>query len=165
MISEWRPYWELASYVVTVTALPFAVGVFVFEQRKGRENEEEDAYQQLSDAYNDFLKVVLGNADLQLRTASPLPNPTPEQVERMRVIFDMLISLFERAYLVAYKDDMSATERRRWNSWDDYMREWCRRDDFFNALPLMLRGEDPEFQSYIRRVAQEERGSPILATA
>jgi hypothetical protein len=74
----------------------------------------------------------------------------------------MLISLFERAYIVAWKNDMSPTEQRRWNSWDDYMREWCRRDDFFNALPLLLRGEDPGFQAYIKRVAQEERGAVIL---
>jgi hypothetical protein len=154
---------ELASYVVTVVALPFAVWVFLVEQRKERENEEEEAYQHLSDAYNDFLKIVLDNADLQLRTNAALPNPTPEQNERMLVIFDMLMSLFERAYLVAYKDDMAPTEQRRWNSWDDYMREWCRRDDFFNALPLLMRGEDPSFQNYLRRVAQEERGSPILA--
>ena len=91
-----------------------------------------------------------------------LPGATPEQRERMLVIFDMLISLFERAYLVAYKDTMDATERRRWNSWDDYMSEWCRRDDLFNALPLLLRGEDPAFQSYIKRVAQEERSSTSI---
>jgi hypothetical protein len=159
---NWHDFWELASYVVTVVALPFAVAVFLLEQRKERENEDEESYQHLSDAYNDFLKVVLAHADLQLRSAAPLPSPTPEQLERTRVIFDMLISLFERAYLVAYKDDMSETEARRWNSWDDYMREWCRRDDFFNALPLLLRGEDPAFQRYIRRLADEERGSGLL---
>jgi hypothetical protein len=151
---------ELASYAVTVVALPFAVWVFLAEQRKERENEEEEAYQHLSDAYNDFLRVVLANADLQLRSAPALPSPTAEQNERMRVIFDMLVSLFERAYLVAYKDAMTATERRRWNSWDDYMREWTRRDDFFNAMPQLLRGEDPAFQTYIKRVAQEERTVP-----
>jgi len=161
-----RDFFELASYVVTVFALPFAVWVFLAEQRKERENEEEEAYQHLSDAYNGFLKIVLDNADLQLRSHDPLPNPSAEQCERMLVIFDMLISLFERAYLVAYKDRMDGTERRRWNSWDDYMREWCRRDDFFNALPLLLRGEDPSFQSYIKRVAEEERGgAPILAAS
>jgi hypothetical protein len=152
---------ELASYVVTVVGLPLAIAVFLYEQRKERENEEEEAYQLLSDAYNDFLKTVLDHADLQLRTHEPLPNPTPEQRERMLVIFDMLISLFERAFLVAYKDEMDATERRRWNSWDDYMHEWCRRDDFFNALPLLLRGEDAAFQAYIKRVAQEERGAGL----
>ncbi|MCR5885309.1 hypothetical protein LRS03_21605 [Rhizobacter sp. J219] len=160
---NFRDFFELASFVVTVVGLPFAIGVFLFEQRRERENEEEEGYQLLSDAYNDFLKIVLANSDLQLRTNTALPNPTPEQNERMLVIFDMLISLFERAYLVAWKDDMSNTEQRRWNSWDDYMREWCRRDDFYNALPLLLRGEDPGFQSYIKRVAQEERGTVILS--
>ena len=155
-----RDAWELASFVVTALGLPFAILFFAWEQRKERDNEEEEAYQLLSNAYNDFLKVVLANPDLQLRSHEPLPDPTAEQRERMLVIFDMLISLFERAYLVAYKPTMGETERRRWNSWDDYMREWCRREDFHNVLPLLLRGEDPEFQEYIRRIAAEER-API----
>jgi hypothetical protein len=155
---EWKDVFETASYVVTVIGLPFAVWVFIAQQKKERENEEEAAYQLLSDAYIDFLEIVLKNADLQLRSTPALPNPTPEQRERMLVIFDMLISLFERAYLVAYKAEMGATEQRRWNSWDDYMREWCQREDFAQALPLLLRGEDPEFQSYIRRIAIEEVG-------
>jgi hypothetical protein len=154
-----RDAWELASFVVTVVALPFAIVFFAWEQRKERDNEEEEGYQLLSNAYNDFLKVVLANPDLQLRANEPLADPTPEQNERMFVIFDMLMSLFERAYLVAYKPKMSETEARRWNSWDDYMREWCRREDFHNALPQLLRGEDPEFQSYLRRIAEEERGA------
>ena len=156
-----REAWELASYVVTALGLPVAIVFFAWEQRKERDNEEEAQYQQLSDAYNDFLKVVLAHPDLQLRSNEPLPDPTPEQRERMLVIFDMLISLFERAYLVAYKPVMGETEARRWNSWDDYMREWCRREDFHNALPLLLRGEDPAFQQYIRRIAAEERGSIV----
>ena len=134
-----REIGELASQLVTTIGLPFAVWVFLAQQRKERENEEEEAYQRLSDAYNHFLSVVLANADLQLRSAAALADATHEQRERMRVIFDMLISLFERAYLVAYNDDMTLTQQRRWNSWDDYMREWCRRDDFLNALPLLLR--------------------------
>ena len=162
-----RDAFELASYAVAVIGLPFAVWVFYLQQRKERENEEEQAYQTLADAYNDFLKVVLANSDLQLRTTSALPNPTAEQNERMQVVFDMLVSLFERAFLVAHKPDMSPEELRRWNSWDDYMREWCRREDFANALPMLLRGEDPEFRAYITRVAAEEAAAapaPIPVT-
>jgi hypothetical protein len=150
---------EIASFAVAVVGLPFAIWVFVAQQRKERENEEEEAYQHLSDAYNDFLKVVLANADLKLRTAAALPDPTPEQNERMLTVFDMLVSLFERAYLVAFKDEMTPAEQRRWNSWDDYMREWCRREDFHNALPGLLRGEDPAFRSYILRVDAEEHAA------
>jgi hypothetical protein len=156
-----RDAWEMASFVVTALGLPFAILFFAWEQRKERDNEDEEAYQLLSDAYIDFLKIVLAHPDLHLRTNDPLQSPTTEQRERMLVIFDMLVSLFERAYLVAYKARMNETEARRWNSWDDYMREWCRREDFHNALPLLLRGEDPEFQTYLRRVAEEERGAII----
>jgi hypothetical protein len=155
---NWRDLLEMASFVVTVVGLPFAIWVFAKQQRAERENEEEEAYLRLADAYNDFLKIVLANSDLQLRTASPLENPTQEQRERMLVIFDMLISLFERAFLVAWKPEMSPTEQRRWNSWDDYMHEWCQRADFANALPFLLRGEDPAFQRYIQRVAADEGG-------
>jgi hypothetical protein len=159
-----RDGWELASFVVTALGLPFAIVFFAWEQRKERDNEEEEQYQLLSDAYVDFLKIVLAHPDLHLRTNEPLPDPTPEQRERMLVIFDMLVSLFERAYLVAWKPRMGEDEARRWNSWDDYMREWCRREEFHNALPLLLRGEDPAFQDYIRRVAAEERGPVIIQT-
>ena len=154
ILTEWL---ELASYAVTVIGLPFAVWVFYLQQRMERENEEEEAYQLLADAYTEFLKVVLNNSDLHLRTSSALPNPTPEQEERMLVIFDMLMSLFERAFLVAYQDDMSPADQRRWNSWDDYMREWCRREDFTNALPALLSGEDPEFRAYLEKVAAAEK--------
>lgn len=157
-----RDWLELVSFAVTIVGLPFAILVFLKQQRAERENEEEEAYLHLADAYNHFLEVVLAHSDLQLRTNTPLPNPTPEQNERMLVIFDMLVSLFERAYLVAHKPQMTPSEQRRWNSWDDYMHEWCQRADFLNALPFLLRGEDPEFRDYITRVAAAEGGHVVL---
>jgi hypothetical protein len=33
-----------------------------------------------------------------------------------------------------------------------------RRDDFYNRLPELLRGEDPEFAAYLRALARDERG-------
>lgn len=147
--------WELASYIVTVIGLPLAILVFLYEQRKERENEDEEAYQLLSDAYTDFLKLVLAHPDLQLRTRSPIPNLSADQRERMMVLYEILIALFERAYLLAYEENMSAKQRRRWLSWEDYMREWCSRADFRDALPALLQGEDPDFAAYIRRLAED----------
>ncbi|MWV17751.1 hypothetical protein F3I16_17045 [Pseudomonas sp. L-22-4S-12] len=148
--------WELLSYIVTVVALPFAIAVFIFEQRKERENEEEATWQQISDAYIDFLEVVLNNPDLRLRSQRATSDLSDEQRERMWVIFDMLISLFERAYLLVYEDNMDKKKLRRWHSWEDYMREWSRREDFRQRLPELLRGEDAGFARYIQRLAAEE---------
>jgi hypothetical protein len=149
--------WELASYVVTAVGLPLAIVVFFYEQNKERENEEEQAYQQLSDSYTQFLKLVLDNPDLKLRSQQATPGLNDEQRERMLLIFDMLVALFERAYLLIYEEDMAEKQRRRWHSWEDYMRDWCRREDFHIALPELLRGEDPDFAAYIEGVAVQAR--------
>lgn len=146
--------WEMLSYIVTVVGLPLAMFVFIFEQRKERDNEEENVYQLLSDNYQDFLKITLENSDLHLFSAEQTPELTTEQEERMLIIFSMLISLFERAYLLLYEDDMSDKQKRRWSSWEDYMIEWLERSDFRNMLPNLLRGEDPSFVTHIQNLAE-----------
>jgi hypothetical protein len=158
--------WELMSYVVTVIGLPLAIGVFIYEQRRERENEEQSVYQLLSDNYQDFLRIALNHPDLKLFAADETPNLSDEQRERMFIIFSMLVSLFERAYLLLYVDDMSAGQRRRWLSWEDYMREWCRRADFRRVLPTLLKGEDPDFVTYIQALAKQEgEGTQLVAPA
>ena len=142
--------WELLSYVVTVIGLPMAILVFLYEQRKERENEEEEVYQLLSDNYQEFLKTALENADLRLFSAEETPELSQEQRERMVIIFSMLVSLFERAYLLLYDEHMSPKKLRRWRSWEDYMREWCVRADFRSSLDTLLHGEDPEFAEYLQ---------------
>ena len=148
--------WELLSYVVTVVGLPLAISVFLYEQRKERDNEEEEVYQLLADNYQDFLKVALDNPDLRLFSTEVTPSLNPEQEERQRIIFSMLVSLFERAYLLLHEESMSERQARRWFSWEDYMREWCRRAEFREELPGLLTGEDPDFARYITALMQKE---------
>ena len=145
--------WELASYVVTVVGLPLAIGVFIFEQRKERDNEEEEVYQLLSDNYQEFLKIALEHPDLHIFANEATPALSGEQRERMFIIFSMLTSLFERAYLLLYENHMSEKQLRRWRSWEDYMGEWCSRADFRAAMPTLLHGEDPAFSGYIQDLA------------
>src|SRR5215470_809756 len=141
--------WELWSYIVTAIGLPLAILAFLYEQKKERDSDEEEVYQLLSDNYQDFLKVALDNPDLRLFSAEQKPDLTRDQRERMLIIFNMLISLFERAYLLLYEPKMSSKQRRRWLSWEDYMREWCKREDFRASLPTLLDGEDEEFVGYV----------------
>jgi len=150
-----REVWELLSYVVTVIALPGAIFVFLYERRKERANEEDEVYQLLSDNYQDFLKVVLANPDLRLFSTPKTENLSQEQRERMMVIFSMLISLFERAYLLLYDPPMSEDRKRQWGSWEDYMMEWCQREDFRAMLPDLLTGEDSDFAAYIKALASK----------
>jgi hypothetical protein len=147
--------WELLSYVVTVIGLPMAIAVFLTEKRKERRNEEEAVYESVSDNYQEFLRIVLEHPDLHLFSMTKTPALTEDQQERMMVIFSMLISLFERAYMLLYEEGANSDKLRRWHSWEDYMREWCAREDFRDSLDTLLTGEDPDFCAYIRELAKE----------
>lgn len=162
---EWL---EALSYVVTIVGLPFAIVVFIKEQRKERQNDDEELYLQLSDEYTKFLRLVLENADLHLMTRTQPDAPfSSEQIERRNILFEVLISIFERAYILVYEEEMSGHVSRLWQTWADYIRDWCRRPDFRELLPELLQGEDPDFQRYIRGIATEESatvGKPIVPT-
>ena len=145
---------EVCFYTVETFALPFAILVFVVERRKQRQADEEELYQRLSDQYMTFLKLVLENADLQLlHRKGPQRELTEEQAERKYALFGILVSIFESSYLLVYKEKMNKQTRRLWSSWEDYMDEWCRRDDFRSGLPELLKGEDPDFREHIEKIA------------
>jgi len=102
-------------------------------------NVQEEIYQRLADEYAGFLMLVLGNADLRLlRRAGGTDQLTEEQEERRLALFNILVSLFERAYMLVYEEKMDKQTRRIWLSWEDYMRERCRRGEFRAVLPALL---------------------------
>ena len=145
---RWIEIVEFSFYLVETFALPFAILVFVIERRKERFVDEEELYQRLSDEYTNFLKLVLDNSDLQLlRRSAPLGQLNEEQMERKLALFGILVSIFERAYILVYEERMNKQTRRLWSSWEDYMREWCRRADFRHALPGIIGGRRSGFQS------------------
>jgi len=154
-------FWEVASYVVTVVGLPFGILVYILEQRKERQNENEEVYQRLSDEYAEFSKLLLENADLRLISGHAADfQLTAEQTERKKIIFDLLVSLFERAYILVYEEDMSKQTQRLWATWEDYIRFWCKRSDFREALPELLQGEDPDFANYMKKILSQHQPTP-----
>lgn len=147
--------WEVLSYIVTVIGLPVAIAIFTLEQRKQRANEEDEIQQLLSDSYAEFLKVVIENSDLRLISSREAPDYTPEQRERVLALYSILISIFERAYIMTYVPQVEGRRARHWRSWEDIMWEWCLRADFRSSLSELLVGEDPDFAVYIRKLAEE----------
>lgn len=145
---------EALSYLVTIVGLPFAIGVYVYDRRRDRQNDEEEIFLRLSDEYADFMRLVIDNADLHLLSPVVKGALSEEQLERKHALFAILVSLFERAYVLVYEEKMSRQQARLWQSWEDYMQEWCARQDFRAALPPLLYGEDPGFVATIRRIAE-----------
>ena len=154
---EWL---EAASYIVTVVGLPLAIGVYIYDRRRERQSDEEEIFLRLSDEYASFMRLVIENADLNLLSPMVKSALSEEQLERKQALFAILVSLFERAYVLVYEDDMSRQQARLWRSWEDYMTEWCQREDFRAALPALYQGEDPGFVAMIKRIAASTAPRP-----
>ena len=158
--------WEFGSYLVTVFGLPLAAFALWREARAERDNEreeieqrDEETYLRLSEQYTEFVEAVLRYPELGLHPRLPPPaDLDAEQQARKLLLFEMLIALFERAYILLYEDALDAQGARRWQSWADYMTQWCARRDFREALPDLLIGEDPEFSRYIRGLCEHAQG-------
>lgn len=145
---------EALSYVVTILGFPTAILVFMYERRRQLVNEENELHRQLSEEYDNFLRLVMDNADLLLlRQSGALPTISEEQLERREIIYRMLVSLFEKAYIILYSENMKRDAKRRWMSWEDDMREWCQKENFRALLPGLLEGEDDAFSRHILAIA------------
>ena len=156
----WVEWFAALGNVVTVVGLPFAIGVFILEKRKERNAEADALNQRLNDDYSRFLTLVLDNADLKLfQEYNENESLSAEQQERKRVLFAMLTSVFEQSYITLYEREMGRQATRRWLSWEDDMRDWCRRPDFRDALPRLLEGEDDDFSAHILAMAEQESRS------
>lgn len=156
----WNEWAVTIDHFLSLLALPLAVLaglVLLYARRRQHRHKAEDVYQRISGEYTGFLKLVLNNPDLKLlRKDAPAQPLSDEQNERKLALFNILVSLFERAYILLFEETMPRQQRRLWLSVEDYIREWCRRPDFREALPELLQGEDEDFQAYIRKISEVE---------
>lgn len=123
-----------------VTALGFPFAIFSYFKRKRIEEQfaqraaDEDAYAKLFDDYNDFLKLVIENPQVNLAD-EPLTSLEQSGSERdpyLRVkaisMFNIFLSIAERAFLL-YKNASVTARREQWDGWQAYIVDVLSRPD------------------------------------
>jgi hypothetical protein len=138
---------ELLSYIATVVGIPLAIYTFIVQERKERQAEQEDIYDQLMEHYDSIKGRLLEHPELDQHDK---PLPDAESQRRQRILYEMLISLFERAFILL-QGEAAPAYKRMWNSWMDYIQYWTALPNFRAALPDMMRGEDPDFVAFIAK--------------
>lgn len=136
---------ELLSYVATVIGIPLAIITFITQERKERQSEQEEIYDKLMDHYAEIQEKLFEHPELDQHNT---PLTDPEAARRQRILYEMLISLFERAFILLHGETDPAY-KRMWNSWLDYIESWSVRPNFRAVLPDMMRGEDPDFTDFM----------------
>lgn len=139
---------ELLSYVAEVVGIPFALLTFIWQEHRERQNEEEEIYDKLMEHYTHVQMRLFEHPELD-QHEKPLENK--EDIRRQSILYDMLVSLFERAFILLYGASKPAY-RRMWNSWNDYINFWVKYPNFRAALPDLMKGEDPEFVAFMAKI-------------
>ena len=140
-------WFEFLSYVATVVGIPMALFVFMFEERKQRQAAQEEIYDKLMEHYSRIQEKLFEHPELDQHDA---PLPDAEAARRQYILYEMVVSLFERSFILL-AGERDPAYRRMWNSWEDYIGEWTARPNFRAALPRLIKGEDPDFAAYLSR--------------
>lgn len=140
---------EFLSYVATVVGIPLALLTFVYQEKKERQNEQEEIYDKLMGHYAEIQEKLFEYPELDMHGEQSID---PETQRRQYILYEMLVSLFERSFILL-ENERAPEYQRMWNSWVDYIETWLRKPNFVAALPQLMKGEDPDFVAYISKLS------------
>lgn len=142
-------FMELLSYVATVVGIPLALMTFIYQEKKERQNEQEEIYDKLMGHYTEIQEKLFEHPELDVHDR-PLDNS--EDARRQYILYQMVVSLFERSYILLASERDPAYQRM-WNSWEDYIRDWIKHANFRESLPRLMEGEDKDFVMYMAKLS------------
>ena len=141
---------------IQLLGIPVAVWIYFVNKRKERLDREYGTYDALDDKYVEYLALCLQNPDLDVAdTRRDCHALTPDQQHREKIIFTILVSIMERAFLM-YKDKSARIKKAQWTGWDAYIREWSSRENFAAVVVEIQQQFDSDFVDYLRPLVEKQ---------
>jgi hypothetical protein len=166
MEEVWKLFAEEATAIQTAVALlafvPAAIS-FAWNQIGQISQRRADKYRNAIGRYQQFLQLALEHPKLGVTDHTEFPRPKnelddDEPVQR-DILFDMLVSIMEEAYL-AYRSRLTSYRNDQWQGWYDYYKLYCERPDFrefwFRIMGegTWLKALDPSSTQYHRKFSK-----------
>lgn len=148
---------ELASYVVVVLGVPTGIFQYVQAKRREREDRERHIFDAISASYVEFQHLCLERPWLDVFDI-PDEQPatlTPLQQKEEAIAFAVLLSIFERAYLL-HSEHPSPITSGQWREWDAHIRGYFQRANFRRAWRQGSSSYDPRFVTYMEQIERED---------
>jgi hypothetical protein len=151
-----KDIFEILAHIATVLGIPVAILIFFNEKRKERRDREYGTYDALDDKYQDYLRLCMDNPELDVYYAplESMSESSREQKIRQWAMFEILLSLLERAYLM-YQDQSSEIKKTQWLGWDRYMHDYAKHEIFRNLWHRMSAEYDSSFVEYMNSVIEK----------
>lgn len=155
MFNEWflPDVLQALANVAAVLGIPAALFVYIQEKRRERIEREYGTYHALDEKYIEYLGLCLQYPELDMY-GLPLEDKaalTPQQAIQQYALFEILVSILERAFLM-YRDQSTRVKRTQWSGWQEFIADWCARQNFRALWKLLGEGYDREFVAYMEGV-------------
>lgn len=156
---DWKLVTEVSSAcasVVVILSVPFGVYEYYRNSRRERQEREHLIYDSAEKAYMDFLTLCFENPELDLFDIPDQrsPCPSPEDQKRELIAFTMLVTVFERAF-VLHRTLRSPSVMGRWLGWEAYIADYSKRHNFRKAWQQIGDQFDTQFQQYMHRIMEQ----------
>ncbi len=147
---------EIANKCVVLLGLPLAYFQYRKNVKKERRDREYGTYNALDEKYLEFQKLCLDHPNLNIFDIPDSEDKilTKKETKEELILFTMLFSIFERAYLL-YSDQNTSIKKKQWNGWDSYIRTYCERDNFLYAWEISGSTFDTDFERYMKGIISE----------
>jgi hypothetical protein len=152
---------QLAANIATFLGFPIGVLVLALAARSERRDREFGTYDTLDEKYLDYLRLCAENpkANLYYYEISPEPLSEEETVTRY-AIFEVLVSLMERAYLM-HKGHRQKMRDDQWSGWEHFCMAWARQNRFRELWAILGDQFDAEFTEFMNRLIASSKPANI----
>ena len=145
-------YLEITTFIITILGVPFAIYMYLNEQKTQRAEREYGTYDALDDKYIELQQLCLQYSKLDIFD-SPFQNPnelTEEDRKQEEAILLIRISIFERAFLM-YQREAAKAKKDQWDGWDVEIKEWLERKNFRAIWDIHNSYYDQAFAKYFNQ--------------
>ena len=151
-----RAWFELLSFVAVVIGILVGFSEHFANEAEERREVVERVYTALDNEYRDYLALLVQHpeaAGVHRPADAPPPELTADTRTRLRLLNELVIDLFERAYL-EYNDPekvalMGAARRHQWPGWEGDIDRHLQNSHFRAVWDDVGRGFDERFQAYV----------------
>lgn len=145
--------------ITVLIGVPLAIVKYFKSVKEDKIEKQYDTYDALDEKYIEFQKLCLSKPYLNVFDIDDGLNIelTPIQKKEEIIAYSILISIFERAYIMYERKKNN--EGNQWEGWLENIIDYCKRDNFVKAWEKNGWGWDSGFETLINRLIKENNKS------
>jgi hypothetical protein len=174
LVARFKLVQDTVQTLIVVIGIPVGLYQYIEGKNKDRADAQWMAYEKMDDRYWTYERLAMDHPLLDVSDAGgsdpglaallkPRDRLTPEERIQERQFMLMLISMYERAFIL-YADKSTDFKTEQWNGWESGLSRWIRKPVFLEAWRAIGGDFDTKFQSHVNGLMATPAGPATAGT-